>query len=361
MAQQAAGEDHRQRLAGVCAGGYLIIVLLASLYPFAGWRSTGTGMFAYLSMAWPAYHTPGDVELNVLGYLPLGVLLGLALERQGRRVAVGLATLLPGALSVLLEGLQTYLPARVPSKLDVLANLAGAGIGAVLTVEGWQRHGRSWRSGQGLFRPGPLTDVGLIVLLLWLFTQLNPEVALFATGDLGHLFGLLPELPYQASAYFLLELAITALNLTAALMLAALLTPAGAPWLRPLAGLLGAALGVKTLASFALFAPGGATLWMTRAAALGLALGAVLFLGLQRAPRRAAIALCALALLVGLLLVNLVPPNPYLQASAHALQYGHFASFRAITRLVSALWPLLSLAYLLTLWGECRSLNDGGG
>ena len=89
---------HRRRLAALCAGGYLVIVLLASLYPFTGWRSAGTGMFAFLTVAWPAYHTPGDVELNVLGYLPLGVLLCLALERLGRFGAAALGTLLPGML-----------------------------------------------------------------------------------------------------------------------------------------------------------------------------------------------------------------------------------------------------------------------
>ena len=39
-----------------------------------------------------------------------------------------------------------------------------------------------------LFRPGASIDLGLVVLALWLFTQLNPATLLFGNGDLRQFF-----------------------------------------------------------------------------------------------------------------------------------------------------------------------------
>ena len=74
----------------------------------------------------PPYWTGFDVVTNVVGYGPLGFLLALAMLRTGRGwVAVPLALLAGGLLSLSLEFLQIYLPQRVPSNLDLALN-AGA-------------------------------------------------------------------------------------------------------------------------------------------------------------------------------------------------------------------------------------------
>jgi hypothetical protein len=48
-------------------------------------------------------------------------------------------------------------------------------------------------------------------------------------------------------------------------------------------------------------------------------------------------------------LVNLAPPNPYVDASLRVWQHGHFLNFNGLTRLVSALWPFAALGYLMVL------------
>ena len=112
---------------------YLLVVIDASLYPFSGWRDLGWSPYAYLSADWFPHALPFDLIVNGVGYLPLGFVAALALHPRVRGVAaVTLTTILCVALSIHLEALQTYLPSRVASKVDVLANAAGAFAGAVL-------------------------------------------------------------------------------------------------------------------------------------------------------------------------------------------------------------------------------------
>ncbi|HEV8096837.1 MAG TPA: VanZ family protein, partial [Burkholderiales bacterium] len=127
-----AGETRFPRLA---LGVYVLLVAYASLHPLSGWRDPGTPALAFLTAPLPRWVTPFDVVSNVLGYLPLGALCTLALHPRWKGFAAILAALTCGAgLSVVLETAQTFLPARVPSNLDVLANAAGALAGGIVGV-----------------------------------------------------------------------------------------------------------------------------------------------------------------------------------------------------------------------------------
>ncbi len=83
-----------------------------------------------------------DAPLNVLLFIPLGFGLSGVLVRRGRRSGIGPRVLLVGlALSAALETTQMFIPERVPSLADVLAN----GIGALL---GYGLY-RAWAMGFG--------------------------------------------------------------------------------------------------------------------------------------------------------------------------------------------------------------------
>src|SRR5665213_991184 len=119
-------------LARVAAGVYLALLIDASLYPFSGWRDKGIASFDYLWAPWPAHALEFDIVVNVLGYLPLGVLGVFALYPRIRGLfAVLLVTGGAAILSALLEAIQTYLPTRVASNVDLATNFAGAVIGAL--------------------------------------------------------------------------------------------------------------------------------------------------------------------------------------------------------------------------------------
>jgi len=50
-----------------------------------------------------------------------------------------------------------------------------------------------------------------------------------------------------------------------------------------------------------------------------------------------------------LVVVNLAPENPYLVAALKVWRHGHYISFNGMTRLLSALWPFITLGYLILL------------
>ena len=75
-----------------------------------------------------------DVILNIVGYIPLGILLA-SLYAPGQRMKMWMIIVLSSlALSVGLEVAQSFLSSRWSSVSDVLANTAGGILGAVL----WQ-------------------------------------------------------------------------------------------------------------------------------------------------------------------------------------------------------------------------------
>ncbi|MDP1567876.1 MAG: VanZ family protein, partial [Polaromonas sp.] len=108
----------------------MCLIVYASLYPFAEWRNQGISPLRFLTAPLPRYWTGFDVGVNLAGYAPLGFLLALAALRSGRvRWAVSVAVLSAGLLSLAMETLQSYLPSRVPSNVDLALNTAGAWLG----------------------------------------------------------------------------------------------------------------------------------------------------------------------------------------------------------------------------------------
>jgi hypothetical protein len=151
----------------------------------------------------------------VVAYLPLGFLLALALRRLpgGRWTATIVALLLGSLLSLAMEFLQNWLPARVSSNLDLACNTAGAAIGAVIAFSsGRQIFRRIGEVQQTLLAPLEHLELGLVLLGTWLLTQLSPETLLFTTGDLRSVLQLTPAVPYAAHSFFVLEAGVIALN-----------------------------------------------------------------------------------------------------------------------------------------------------
>ena len=79
-----------------------------------------------------------DGQRNLLGFIPLGFLVVLLLieqrDRMSGRKAVGLAILLGSCLSVGIEAIQIFLPTRISSFIDLVLNIFGTGLGAMLAL-----------------------------------------------------------------------------------------------------------------------------------------------------------------------------------------------------------------------------------
>src|SRR5690606_10057558 len=119
-----------------------------------------------------------DLVLNILVYMPLGLLLVMSLRRLlSVFYALLAAVLIGGVISFTLEILQHYIPARVPSLIDLVTNLTGIVLGGILAailqpdmpIGHWLRQWRYQR-----FRPDILGALGLSAFGLWSLSQLSP-------------------------------------------------------------------------------------------------------------------------------------------------------------------------------------------
>jgi len=334
---------------------YVLLVAYATLHPLSGWRDPGGSALAFLAAPWPRYITAFDLGANFCGYAPYGLLCVLAVRPRFSAVPAALLALLTGAaLSLVLEATQSFLPARIPSNLDVIANVAGVAAGAlagIMLAPRLDGGGRLGRLRAEVFEPGAAADLGLTLLGLWLFAQLNPATLLFGAGDLRGLFAdplaAGSGARHGAELFVFSEAATAAANLAAVALLASAPVRPAAPLRRLLAALVAAALAVRTLAFAVLMQAEQVFAWFTPGAQLGLAAGIALALATLWLPRSARLALAAMLLMAATVLVNLAPPNPYLAATLKVWEQGHFLNFNGLTQLVSAAWPFAALGYLV--------------
>jgi len=348
---------------------YGVFLVYGSLSPWSQWRSLGVGPFAYLFAPWPAHVTGFDVGLNLLAYLPLGLLLALALHPRLRGAAAIVASVaIAAAASIVLEGVQSYLPARIASNLDVLANSTGAAVGALagaMLAPTLIDSRRLQQARHGWLRP----QAALVLLLaaVWPLAQTHPAPMLFGTGELDRelvaavlaLFGrTLPAFDVQRFAAA--EVLVTACAMLGAGALLVVGLNLQAPRRRLMLVLLIAALAAKSLTYGHEFGPERSFGWLSTAAPAGLAVGLLaMFAAAATASARTAAMLAIASLLALVLAVNLVPPNPY---HAHWLgdwRPGHLRNVAAASRWLACAWPYAALATLL--WTLLRRPDRGQG
>ena len=332
---------------------YVLLIIYASLHPFSGWRDQGVSAFAFLTTALPRYITLFDLLTNFAAYLPLGFFALLALHPLLRGAFAFVAAGLAGcALSLALEALQTYLPSRIPANLDLLTNGLGAFAGAGLALGlgmGLLRGGRVHALRHRLFLSGARYDLGLVLLALWLFTQLNPETLLFGNGDLRELLEHPPTPLHPAEVFIQMEAAVAACNLVAVGLFASSLAQDGQHQRRLLLVPLALALALKTIAVGVLLKAQNVFAWLTPGALLGLSGGILVLMLAVALPRAARLALAGLLLMAATVLVNMAPANPYFINALTQWPQGYFLNFNGLTRLVSLAWPFAALFYLMLL------------
>jgi len=337
-------------LARYLFGAYVLLVVYASLHPFSGWQVQVPTPFAFVTAPFPRSITRFDLVTNVLGYIPLGFLAVLAAHPRlrGRRA---LAAAIGGsiALSFALESLQSYLPSRTASNVDLLANAAGGTLGALLAqlaAPGLLAEGGLKALRYRLVAAGAKFDLGLVLVALWLLAQLSPETLLFGSGDLRELFQPPPGKLYAPEIFLRIEAAVAAANAIAVALFISCLTARGQPARVLFCAVIAAALALRWTA-FDVLMPD--MLWITPGALAGLACGVLVALAGVALPRTARLAVAGLALMGATALVNLAPGNPYMAASLALWQRGAYFNFNGLTHIVSVVWPFAALFYLVLL------------
>ncbi len=373
---------------------YAALIVYASLYPFTGWRMPGFGPLDYLVLGWPRWWTSFDFVANFVGYLPFGFLLFVAMLRGGRSAgrSMVLALLLGAGVSFSMETLQTYLPHRVASNVDLALNALGSAVGAGVGyglqwqggIERWQRIRERWFVAR--------SAGGAALLVLWPIGLLFPTAVPFG---LGHVFGraagwlsawladtpfegwtegwpggadraadgtaviaaatapaagaatlpaaLLPTVSMAPAA----ELAIVVLGLLAPCLIAFAISVAG--WRRAVlvVGAIAVGCATTTLSTALNFGPQHAFAWTTSLVVQGVAVATIAAMLLSFVPGRVAAGFGLIALTAMVMLVAQAPADPYFALSLQGWEQGRFIRFHGAAQWVGWAWPYAALAYLL--------------
>ena len=344
---------------------YVALVVYASLYPFTNWRDQGIAPWSFLWAPVPRYWSGFDVAINLFGYLPLGALVALLVLRStSQTLPVLRATLCAGLLSLLMEGLQSYLPQRVASREDWLLNTVGAALGGLLALAlaragglaRWDLWHRRWLA--------PQSRGVLLLLLTWPAALLFPAAVPFGVGHVWVRLGdalelaLSPLQPWTGD-WFARSPALTPLGVVPELLCVAtgLLVPCllGFCVVRSVRHRLALVLAVVVLGFAATglsaglsWGPTHTWAWLDATAVMGTALALFAGMALVAVPWRvsASLALLALGLQMGLL--NQAPTGPYFAQTLQAWEQGRFIRFNGIAQWLGWVWPYAAMGVALT-------------
>jgi VanZ family protein len=366
------GRDHRSSAVPL-AWAWTVLIVYASLFPFAGWRwPPGMATWELLRLPWPRYFIPFDIVSNLLAYAPLGFLVCLARLRHGASMVAALVTgLLVGAcLSYTMESTQHLLPQRVPSSLDWVLNAAGAALGAVLALlvqalgllRRWQAARERWlERGNG---------GALALLVLWPVALLFPTPVPLGVGQVGEvlrnaLSDGLADVPWAEPVAAWLDAASAVpralspqgefLAVMLGLLSPCLLAFAAARpgWRRLLlaVGATVAAVAATTLSTALNFGPDHAMAWRTPDTLVAFGVALLLALSALWLQPRLAGALALIALTGLVVLVHQAPTDPYFAQSLQGWEQGQFVRFHGVAQWVGRLWPYAAMGWLLARLG----------
>jgi len=352
MSQPVADTPHQaSRLPQYSALLYGVMIVYASLGPFSGWLAPLPDTPFFLFASGSPRFTRFDIAVNLIAYAPFGFFLALIGDR--RRTSARLATAVgAGALlSFAMESTQMFMPTRDASTIDLASNTAGAALGAVAAlafqrVPGLRRRIRQWR--YHVFLGGRSGDLGLALLGIWLVSQVNPGIPLFA-ATFDPSLELTPDL-----AGTLLQAAQSAFNVIGVGLFLALLLRQRHDFGAAVVILICVALALKAVAAALLLKSAAWESWLKPGVSLGVAVGAVALLLAIWLPRPARTTLCAIALLSSLV-APLLAPDLWQARAPLALfdwPYGQLLNFNGLTHAVLVSWPLLASVYLLWLAGQ---------
>jgi len=171
------------RLPQYLAALYGLMIVYASLEPSSGWMAPLDDAPFFLFEPWPSHITKFDIAINMLAYAPFGFLLALIGARRPPAARLAAAIGAGALLSFAMESTQMFLPTRDASSVDLICNTLGAALGGVTALAFDRAPGLRGRVAQWRYRvflEGRSGDLGLALLGVWLLSQVNPGIPLFA-------------------------------------------------------------------------------------------------------------------------------------------------------------------------------------
>jgi VanZ family protein len=342
---------------------YAVVVAYVTLHPLGALRFTDVTPWNFLFKPWSRVGvTSFDVGVNLAAYVPLGMGLGWILSRSclsrwfGGRLhtvlTVLFATALGASLATILEGLQSYSPARVASGLDASSNAAGAFFGALLAIASKGRG--AWLNHLLQQCIAPHRGALWAVVGLWGLAQFQPQGWAFMTAPLARLASdWLPTpgvgMPLNPWQLHNLEVICSVVALSSMLCLMRLGLHQRLSVLPRALCLLGGLLLVglwQALAYWMLFGWGEWRLLLSEGVLDSLWFVAAAYVAWTVLPSHWVVVGAVLSLALHTALAQMLPPHPYTVSSPIWLQM-RWVHLQGLTGAVSALWPIFALAALV--------------
>ncbi len=349
-------DERSPRVIGCLIIFYVALIAYVSLSPFKGWQSPTASVFQFILNGWPRYFTRFDMAINVVAYLPFGLLLYAYQAPRTTRTKALLISIVAGVLlSLTMEVLQGFLRDRISSNLDFLCNSVGCFAGALLSA--WLGRNTSiqtllqrWRS--ELFLPSTTVDFGLVLLCVWLISQLNPSIPFFGAGvvadtmrgyDEGYDYQPVPDTPFALG---------TALNFCGLGLLVTTLMRVRSHALALVQVLTGLSFCLKLVSAKVLLRPEIAAEWHSEETLTGLAIGFVALLPLSFLRLNLRIYLAAVLILAGGMLSKMAGNYAALSDVMRLFDwpYGQLLQFTGLTLYLNEIWPLVALIFLFWYW-----------
>jgi len=326
--------------------GYVMFIVYGSLSPFSGWREQGVNFIDVLNAPLMLTYTAFDAVLNLLSYLPFGLLVCLTLRSSFSALTSIILSLCMGiALSASMEYLQMFLPSRNSSNMDLITNSVGTLLGALMamSVAAWTGlflRMAQWRS--HFFFHGKEMDFGLALLALWMFGQINPSLPMlgnvFISGAQHKPFVTLPNTPFN-----LWHAGAVSLNLLmlGSLILTLLRVPRNI--VTVLLMILSMVAIVKFINAALLLKSWALFLWINSEAVFGMLAGIALMFLIMGLPRKVSIFLGAIAAIFYFYIVNFEfdSNSPSAAMSIYHWHYGHLLNYNGLAQTIMLIFPFL--------------------
>lgn len=322
------------------------LLAYASLYPFYPLRFPSPEAVTAFFAA-PRYLPRSDIAFNVIAYVPLGTLACLYFRARGDRHAILKAAAFAAAYSLIMEVAQLFVPKRVATLADLLANAGGALAGALiftdLVYSMFTRKLGELR--EALVIAGGWGDAGLVLLMLWLLAQLNPALPFFGAGDIAP----------GGTEQLLQWIAVGLSSCGFGLFISAILKPEHGT-LRVTVVLLSIALWLKFLFASIMLQPNFSAEWVSTGRVLGLVGGVVFLVPLRRLPRATRIYIAIVLILTGALFSKIFGTYSGLGELLRLFRWPHgqLSSFATLTQFLHELWPLAAILFLAGLFVAAR-------
>jgi len=323
------------------------LIIFASLTPF-NFQLLTLNPFAWIATPLPKYIPLFDIEVNVIGYLPLGFLTVFSLFPRLAKLPAFIITLIFGLiLSTCLESAQTYLSTRVANLTDLYANALGTFIGALIALT----MNPTWLFTQltNRFRFILLGKNQGFFLLLAIFplAQIYPQNVWLGMGDFNLMF--LRISPYWSTLFNntsqeVVIAAIAVISTSAFLMYA---TSKQFPKMKFVlciifvGGIFKIAMSQLQYGSFDL------KHWNSIANFTGVIIGFIGAILLRNFSRMTHWVVALAGFLLLLVLVNILPQNPYYLSQLQLLPQGRLTHFNGLLEWLTMIWPLLAIILLL--------------